>query len=114
MQHIGNKFDKTLILNLAPGLELSKYSFYQVNIRYFSRDDSSKYPRFDSYSVSYYVNGHSLDDLNILVGSDVYEIDYSIQESNKAKLTVHQTHLRIDRLILLNLAVKLIRRPITL
>lgn len=104
-QHIGEDFTKQIELNLFPGVDIPRGSTYQVTIVYQT-----------------YVNGNitmhnqtmitDSRDLNVIVGRDVRHIDVMMSSMYVSRVIpkdiTFSYGLRIDRLILLNLAHQLL------
>lgn len=102
MQKIGNIFIRPLELDLLPSVSLDS-GVYEINVSatLIRPDDPYMYET----QVS---NWYTKSDLTILVGDDVYGINYAINSVDRyTNVNKHLYMLKSD-LILLNLANKLI------
>ncbi len=101
MRHyIGQNFTKSVTLDLLPFAELNPTMMYTVNMVY---HDVNMY-----HSTSFQTMGIPP---KIAVGPDVYSIQYeivSLNHSNGQCVSVYG-NIRVDRLILLNLAKQLLK-----
>ena len=108
IQHIGNNFGSKVKLNIFPGLTLPA-GVWQVNISFVSYDHIT---HMTTHSSSSYMTNGRHDDFQILVGSDVYEIDFNCHRlagAITASSNYYRFSMRVDRLILLNLAHRLLK-----
>lgn len=94
MMKIGEFFEKHYYLDLAPGIDKSKMLL--LNIDYLCRDNF--------HCASIYI--HQGTDTHALIDTMVYGVSYQVQEIRPD--TDRRVSLRIDQLMLLNLAVKLL------
>ena|SRR5665213_3191012 len=103
-QYIGHIFDKSIKLNLLPHMNL-KPGYYTIRVDWVSHGTSRT-----EFNHTEFNTGPSTD---VIVGSDVYSMQFSYRCHDKFPtnplININQ-NLRIDRLILLNFAVKLIRK----
>ena len=98
---IGNLFDKSYELDLIPGRILNPSQLYLVEISFHTFKD----PYSEEISSStFYATG---DEIIVTVGNDVHTITYSIRGRNsKNQIADWLFSLRLDKLIMLNLANK--------
>lgn len=108
-QHIGNDFSKRVKLNLIPGVSLPM-GFYQIQLQYVTYDTVTHMTHYNN--SSYMVDGRSIE---IFVGADVRDITFTCQRLMTQGMPTgyHQYSLRVDRLILLNLAHQLLKSRLT-
>lgn len=106
IQHIGQDFTKNCIVNLLPGINLP-HGVYQIQIQYIT--DTAGLVSMNHISMN--LSGGTKKDLDMMIGQDVRSITFAIYRISYPTVpSVHfQYDLRIDRLILLNLAVKLLK-----
>lgn len=104
IQFIGEDFSQQYKLNLNPGNDLPK-GYFQIEITWVSIISTTQIQNFTSYNTFD-------SEVDIIVGKDVHNIDYKIRRHNSFPSGVLVNlfgSIRIDRLILLNLASKLIK-----
>lgn len=115
---IGNKFsNNSPVLDLFPGRSLPSKNLYSVNVSYISVTEWHK----DGLPLTETRSDHLMietgDNLKIIVGEDVHSITYSVYGNrgglNKNMSTFHVS-VRVDRLILLNLANKFFKLTVPL
>jgi hypothetical protein len=107
MQHIGQDFSYTKNINLLPGFKLPR-GVYQTNIQYLTDTGGI----ITVHHMSQNMHGGTKDELVYSIGVDVREITFEIYCHNSFPtnpLIHYRYYLRVDRLILLNLAVKLLK-----
>ena len=97
IQHIGNDFTSGVRLNLLPGIKLRK-SFYRIDMQYVTDTAGN----LSMHSMS------SMDDGSLVMkfGRDVLEFKIVIHNLNSAEQYAYS--MRVDHLILLNLAHQLL------
>lgn len=101
MRHyVGQNFTKSVTLDLLPFAELNPTMIYTVNMVY---HDINMY-----HSSSFQTIGIPP---KIAVGPDVYSIQYEVGSINHSngRYTSISGNIRVDRLILLNLAKQLLK-----
>ena len=103
LHRIGHMFDREIKLNLLPHITLPR-GMYTIRVDWMSHDKDNS-----QYNSAEFNSGESTD---VIFGSDVYSVEiwYRCHNSfpKNPMINIHQ-RIRIDRLILLNLAVKLIK-----
>lgn len=99
VEHVGQIFNRPIQLSLVPGLDLPS-SYYQVHIQYTTE--------LNTATINHNSAFVSTSKLNIIMGNDVRSITVLINDLNRAHTYYHYT-IRVDHLILLNLAEKLIK-----
>ena len=105
-QHIGQDFTTQVKLNLLPGFTLPR-GVFQMEIQYITDTGG----QITMHHISHNMMGGTKQDLEAIVGQDVRSINFRMHCHNSFPtnpLIYYRYDLRIDRLILLNLAVKLI------
>lgn len=100
-QHIGNDFSTKITLNLFPFITFSRGS-YHIQLSYVCIDG---YQVTSMNAMSMFSDGR---DLNFVFGRDVVEVSVLIQNPNM-DAPYYSYSLRLDRLMLLNTAHKLLR-----
>ena len=106
IQHLGEDFTTSVKLNLLPGIKLPR-GIYQMNVQYFTSYSSN----VTMHHMSQNMLGNNPEELNCIVGRDVRDINIQICCHNSfptSPLINYNYYMRIDRLILLNLAIKLL------
>ena len=109
MQTLGNDLKNSIVLNLIPGIQLTS-GFYHIEA-FISTTTTNRHETWTHFSSNNYIP--------ITVGKDVYAIDFTITEYTIASLSSASPHapfyptrksirMRVDQLILLNLAAKLL------
>lgn len=108
---IGNRFDKSYKLNLLPGVHVPP-GMYNVNIRYTTHVGSNIVLSTMTETVSP-IDWHVF---TYIVGEDVIDVELnmsslcSYSRSGSAQTNMYFYYLlRVDHLIMLNLAYKLLR-----
>lgn len=104
---IGQDFTSEFRINLLPGITL-KRGIYQTNIQYQTEYNGM----ITMHNVSQNMHGGTLTELEAVIGRDVRYIDFQIYCHNSfptIPLVHYRYQMRIDHLILLNLAVKLLK-----
>lgn len=101
MQTFGEDFTSSIILNLLPGITLP-YDMYQIDARYITECGG----QMDMHHMSMMSSGI---DLKAKFGRDVREISFLVRNQG-GNVEIHYRYdLRLDRLILLNLAHQLLK-----
>ena len=106
-QHIGEDFNTYSTLNVLPGIKLPR-GIYQSNIQYVTDVGGN----ITMHHISQNMMSGNEKDLIYIIGRDVRSIDFHIFCHNSYPTTplVHYRYqMRVDRLILLNLAIKLLK-----
>jgi hypothetical protein len=99
LQSVGNEFTgNDLILNLLPGFNLPMGN-YQISIQYYA--DFGGIVSMNHITSTAYGT-----ELLIRCGKDVRQL--MVEIANRKTFKIYQYSIRVDRLILLNIAVKLI------
>lgn len=109
IQHLGEDFTTSVRLNLLPGIKLPR-GIYQMNVQYFTNISGNITVHHMSQNM---LSGKS-EDLTAIIGRDVRDINVQIFCHNSFPtnpLINYQFYMRIDRLILMNLATKLLNLP---
>lgn len=104
LQTIGQLFSCYYKLNLLPGVKLSP-GLYQVNIRYTTD--------IGGQTTMHHISSNSRwnDDMLVYkVGHDVVFIDFEVRSLDSKNPVSYQYIARIDDLILLNLALKFLKK----
>ncbi len=101
MIRIGEDFSKAIVLNLLPNNALPR-NIYQVDMSYVTQYGGN----ITMHHMSTVSDGK---DLDMLFGRDVLEVTFCIQNQGSNPMVHFHYSLRVDRLILLNLALKLLR-----
>lgn len=104
---IGQDFTTQFKMNLLPGIVL-KRGIYQTNIQYQTEYNGL----ITMHNISQNMHGGTDAELTAIFGRDVRYIDFQIYCHNSFPtnpLVNYRYQLRIDHLILLNLAVKLLK-----
>lgn len=101
MKYIGQDFTKSVTLNLMPGISLPPM-IYQVNISYVT---------IDKQIMNYTSNSFmSTQDMTFVIAHDVRDISVEIIKYGAFSSDIKANYsIRVDLLILLNLAVQLIK-----
>lgn len=105
-QHIGQDFTSQISLNLLPGISLPR-GIFQSHIQYITDIGGL----ITLHNMSNNMMGSDKKDLTYIIGRDVRSIDFHIYCHNSfptRPLVQYRYNMRIDQLILLNLAVKLL------
>ena len=105
-QHIGQDFTTSVKLNLLPGISL-KRGVYQMELQYVTDTGGIT----TMHHMSHNMLSGTPEELTAIVGRDVRHISFKINTHNSfpaAGVFYYRYDLRVDRLILLNLAYKLI------
>jgi hypothetical protein len=108
-QIIGQDLSKSVELDLIPGVHIPR-GIYQVNIQWVSAAPNG----MTAYNNSTFMTD-SRNRFPVVVGKDVYSIEYTIHCHNSFPtnpMFYCRVSMRIDHLILLNLALKLIKNPL--
>lgn len=106
LQKVGQDFSTSICLNLLPGIDLSG-GIYQIYIQYTT--DVGGITTMHSI-----VQNTSHENLNVIFGKDVRNVSFQISEyysSSYNSKRYYEYNMRVDRLILLNLAYKLLKDP---
>ena len=107
-QHIGNDFSKSTILDLTNGNKLPP-GYFSVIVNYLSEDKHGN-SQYNQTSWNFFAGTDEYVTIN--AGSDIYSIEVLITRHNSfpsGTPVVIRYSLRLDRLILLNLASKLLK-----
>lgn len=102
---IGHLFDKPVTLNLLPHIQVPK-GYLRCRIDFTTIDDSNQ-----EYNSTEYNTG--FDGLDVVVGSDVHSIAFWLTRHNSYPSGVpvnYHAVIRIDRLIMLNMICKLLKK----
>jgi hypothetical protein len=110
-QHVGQNFTHQVKLNVLPGISLQRGT-WQVNLTYVTYDQVTHITNYNS--MTYMSDGR---DLEVVVGSDVRDITFQIHRvagifTSVPTDSIYQYSMRIDRLILLNLAYKFLKNKL--
>lgn len=106
LRHIGEDFSSTIKLHLLPGIDIPR-GILTVDIQH-----TSVIGHTDTFNHGTYMTDHR--DLEVYVGRDVRDISVTIYRHNSypANPPIYFRYsMRLDKLILLNLACKLIKKP---
>lgn len=107
IQHIGQDFTTAYSVYMLPGISL-KRGIYQTEIRYVT--DTAGV--ITMHHMSQNMLDGSEKELTYKIGRDVREISFQVHCHNSYPtnpLVCYRYTMRVDRLILLNLAVKLLK-----
>lgn len=103
---IGQDFSSSIKLELFPGIDIPN-EFYHVTIQYISDKFNLTEMHFSSFSS----NNRSL---HLHMGCDVYSISVTIESYNTSFFNKNHSYfhysLRVDQLMLLNMAEKLLKK----
>ena len=103
---LGENFTTQIKLNLLPGISLPR-GIYQMEIQYITDTGGN----ITMHHISQNMMTGTANDYEVVVGQDVRSIDFRMHCHNSFPshpLIYYRYQMRIDRLILLNLAVKLL------
>ena len=106
LQTIGQDFTTKITLNLLPGFVLPR-GIYQMEIQYITDTGGN----ITMHHISQNMMTGTANDYEVIVGRDVRSIEFRMHCHNSfpsRPLIYYRYQMRIDRLILLNLAVKLL------
>ena len=106
LQHIGQDFTTTVKLNMLPGIKLPR-GVYQTNIQYTTDSGGN----MTIHHISQNMHGGTTTELEYIVGQDVRHLTFQIYCHNSFPtnpLINYSYSIRVDRLILLNIALKLL------
>lgn len=108
-QIIGQDLSSQIELELLPGVHVPR-GIYQVSIQWICEGDKNTL----HYNNSTFMTD-SRNRFPVVVGRDVHSIDYVVHCHNSFPTTPMfycRAHMRVDHLILLNLALKFIKNPL--
>lgn len=106
IQHLGEDFTTSVRLNLLPGIQLPR-GVYQMHIQYFTNIGGN----MTVHHMSQNMMAGTSEELTAIIGRDVRDINVQIYCHNSYPtnpLINYQYYMRIDRLILMNFAIKLL------
>lgn len=101
-QTIGQLFTKSYDLDLLPGIKLP-HGFYELNIRYVTSVNEQVSIHHMSCNLSWHKKAFIYK-----VGCDIREIFFEIKSLSYKNPICYKYNIRIDHLLLLNLALKVI------
>jgi hypothetical protein len=107
VQHIGQDFSTSVKLNILPGLKL-KRGIYQTNIQYVTDTGGL----ITIHHMTQNMHSGIGEEMFYVFGRDVREITFQIYCHNSYPtnpLVNYRYTMRLDRLILLNLAARLLK-----
>lgn len=107
IQKVGQDFSKSIKLNLLPHIKVPT-GYLRIRIDWITNDPH----QITQYNSTEFNGGN--DTLDIIVGRDVHSITFWVHRHNSYPANPpvnYHTTIRIDHLLLLNLACKLINFP---
>lgn len=108
MNRLGNDFLKEKYLNLLPFIQLPP-GYLRTEISYVNHNTKNTIINHSSFN-----HGPSREDLDCIVGQDVFMVEVMTHRHNSFPgnpQVFYKYTMRVDRLILLNLASKLLGYP---
>ncbi len=108
IQHVGQDFTTQVKLNLLPGIKELPRGVFRTDIQYVTETAGT----VTMHHMSQNMMGNKSHDFDIIVGRDVKYLDVHIYCHNSFPsnpLISYRYHLRVDQLLMLNMAVKLLK-----
>lgn len=106
-KHIGQDFTKQIRLNLFPGNTLRR-GYYTLNVTYITDVNGIT-------TMHHEITNLGPEDLDVIVGQDVFYIEARLQYHNsfpQSPMVDYHYNMRVDRLLLYNIAYKLLAKRI--
>lgn len=108
IQHVGQDFTTQVKMNLLPGIKQLPRGIFRTDIQYVTETSGT----ITMNHMSMNMQGNKSQDFDIIVGRDVRYLTVHIYCHNSFPsnpLISYRYSMRVDQLLLLNLAVKLLK-----